>query len=242
MPNIDSADPKVRRAVQDQTLQSIIARKVLAAAARKSGVEKSADFVMVRKRAEEALLAQAFQKQLADAVPAPSDDEVNQFISSNPNLFREHKVLMVEQIRVAGMMSQALLQKLQPLKTLDDVAALLQSEKVGFARGAAQLDSLALGPEITASALKIGSSDLFVLPGQQVTLVNRLVEARTNPILGDDAKKVASEFLKARHTKDAVQRGVQENFKAAASTVSYNPSYKPAGADAAAAKPGDARK
>jgi EpsD family peptidyl-prolyl cis-trans isomerase len=238
MPNLNTTDAKIRRAVQDQVLESIIGRKILADAARKAGVEKSADYVMVRKRAEETLLVQGLQKQMADAVPAPTDDEVSQFVSTNPNLFREHKVFVVEQIRTQGSLPAQVLKKLEPLKTLDEVVSVLQAEKIQFARGGTQLDSLALGPEITALALKVGPSDLFVLPGSQVTLINHLIDIKTAALTGDDAKKVATEYLKAHHTKDAVQRGLAADMKAGGATVAFNPAYKPAAQAPAAPAPG----
>jgi EpsD family peptidyl-prolyl cis-trans isomerase len=236
MPQMNTADPNARQAVQDRVLQSLVASRALAQAARKAGVEKSADYALALKRAQETQLIQALEKQLADSVPAPSADEVDQFVTNNPNLFREHKVFLVDQLRVQGELSPEVAKQLEPLQTLEQVIAVLQQNKYNFTRNANQLDSLALGPEGTATALKLGSTDLMLLPGQQALLVNKVLETKVAPINPQDSKKIAIQYLTAHHRQEAVQRGIMADLKASANQVAYNASYKPKAANPPAGK------
>ena len=57
-------DPKAMKAAQEQTLQKMIERKVLAQNAKTQGLDKSPDYALQQNRATEALLAQALQTKL----------------------------------------------------------------------------------------------------------------------------------------------------------------------------------
>ena len=238
--NLTITDPKARKAAQDQALQSILARKVLAKEARAEGIDKTADFALARQRFEEAQLAQALEAKVAASVPAPTSDEVSRYISDNPDLFREHKVFVVDQLQIPRQTDPAIIKQLQPIKSIDAIASFLTEAKVPFQHGAGQLDSLGLGPNVTAAILKVGSEDVFILPNQNALVLNKIREVRTDPLTGDAATKVATQFLTRQHTQDSVRRAMEGYLKTAAPTMAFNAAFKPM-APAAPANPNGAK-
>ena len=228
MPKLNTTDPQLKKAVQDRVLDSMVARKILAQSAKKSGVDKDSDFVIAKNRIDEIQLVQSYEQNVAKSVPSPSADEIKQFVSANPDLFRAHKVFIVDQVRVQGQLSQQLASEIKPLAAIDPVIAVLNSHKIQFARGGAQLDSLQLGPEGTAQALKVGTTDLLLFPVQDMTLINKIVEVRSVQIPDDDANQLAGQFLSARHRQEAVQREMSNNLASAKGDVRFNDNYRPA--------------
>jgi peptidyl-prolyl cis-trans isomerase C len=224
---VNVSDPKQRRAAQDSVLQSIISRKALAKAAREQGIDKSADYALQRDRGEEQLLAQFLQNKTAAAVPPPTTEEVNRFIADNPDLFGQRKIFVVDQIRTVRPTDPETIKQLQPLKTLDEVAAFFTSKHVQFARSGAELDADALGPQITAAILKLPPSEVFVVPDNNIVLINQIKSTRIDPLTGKAAANETLQFLKQQRLRQAVGRAMNAIIQKAAATVAYNPTYAP---------------
>jgi EpsD family peptidyl-prolyl cis-trans isomerase len=224
---VNVTDPKQRKTLQDLALQSIIARKALAKAARDQGIEKSADFALQRDRTEEQLLAQFLQRNTAAAVPAPTPEEASRFVMDNPQLFAERKIFVVDQIRAQRPADPAVLKQLEPLKTLDEIADFFTRAHIAFVRGVAELDADALGPQITDAVLKLKPEEVFILPEQNILLVNHIRETKVQPVTGQAATDGALAYLKQQRTREAVGRTLNGIVKTAAETVTYNPTYAP---------------
>ena len=64
---------------QRAALNFIIQRTILADAARKQGLDKDPNFILLNERASDALLVQQLQAKIAANVPPPSPEEVAQF-------------------------------------------------------------------------------------------------------------------------------------------------------------------
>jgi EpsD family peptidyl-prolyl cis-trans isomerase len=225
--NVKVSDPKQRKAAQDAALDSIIARKALAKAARDQGIDKTADFALQRERTEEALLAEALQNKFASAVPAPARDEVSRFVIDHPELFAQRKIFVVEQIRMQRPNDANLVKQLEPLNTLDEIVNLLQSQHVQFSRGDAELDSAALGPQLTGAILKLPPDAVFVLPSGSLMLISQIKGTRIEPLPHDTAVNVATEYLRRQQLQEAVSRETRAILEQAKATLQFNPQYKP---------------
>jgi EpsD family peptidyl-prolyl cis-trans isomerase len=224
---VNVTDPKQRKALQDLALQSLIARKALAKAARDKGIEKSADFALQRDRNEDQLLSQFLQASTAAAVPAPTQEEVDRFVLDNPALFAERKVFVVDQIRAQRPSDPAVLKQLEPLKTLDEIADFFTRAHIPFARGMAQLDAEALGPQITTAVLKLPPDEVFVLPANNIVLVNHIRDTKVEPVTGKAASDAALAYLKQQRMRETVGRTMSAIVRTAADKTVYNPTYKP---------------
>src|SRR5271165_576732 len=101
-------DPKARKAAEQVALRNIVARIILADAARAQGLDKTPDFALQKQRAIDTVLAQALQQKLISTVPQPTKEEAQSYISAHPDIFLERKVFVVDQIRMPRVPLQVL--------------------------------------------------------------------------------------------------------------------------------------
>lgn len=232
---------QIRKAAEQQALSAILARKILAAAAEKAGVDKTPDFAVQKKRAEENLLVQSWQAQIAKTVPPPSKEEVDKFIADNPNLYSAHKIFAVDQIRFPRISDPAIIAGFKDIKTIPDLAAYLTAHKIPSQQGQGQIDSLAIGPAATDQIMKLPPNDVFIVPSGNLLVGNHITETREVPLAPDVAAKQAANYLKSRRTQEALQRQFGQILAAGKKDVVYAKGYEPPasakGATAPAAAP-----
>jgi peptidyl-prolyl cis-trans isomerase C len=220
-------DPKQLKAAEQRAVELIVVRSLLADAARDRGLDKTPDFAVLKQRAVDTLLAQSLQGNIAQSVPAPAPEEVDRFISVNVSLFAERKIYDVDQIRFARTADPAVVKGLEPLNTLDDVAAYLTKLNIGFARGSAALDVAGMDPRVADAIGKLPAGALFVVPSGEVMLVNGIKASRVVPLTGNDAKTFATNLLKREHIQEAVERQTSAIVAQGMKRVQFNPAFAP---------------
>jgi EpsD family peptidyl-prolyl cis-trans isomerase len=223
----NAPDPKIRREAEFRALDGIVTRKILANAAKAAKVDKTPEFAQQKKRLEEALLVQTWQNRLTSAVPAPNRDEVDKFIAENPNLYGARKIFVVEQIRMLRPNDPAMLEAMRPLKNLTDVEQLLRTRQIRFAKGESRIDALALPPQVTAQLLALPADEIFVLPNQNLLLINKLINVEVVPVTGPAAVNHAQQYLKAQRTQEALRRQFGSTIQAARKDVKFSKAYEP---------------
>jgi EpsD family peptidyl-prolyl cis-trans isomerase len=221
-------DPKLRKAVEQQALQAIIGRKLLAMAAEKDGLEKTPEFALKRQRMTDALLAQSLQDKLVAAVPAPTHEEVESYITAHPALFAQRKIFTIDQIQARGPMSQSMLQSFVPLKTLDEIQAKLANDHVDYRRSIISQDAVSLDPRVVDMLVKLPADEVFGLPQGSVVEFGVVRDAKVQPFEGQAAVDRATQILRQQRTQEAVTRKMQGVITEGATKISYNPAYKPA--------------
>jgi EpsD family peptidyl-prolyl cis-trans isomerase len=222
------SDPKALKAVEQQALQMIIDRKLLAKAADDQGLDKTPDFALQKARTDESLLAETLQAKLAGDVPPPTREEAQSFISAHPDSFAARKVFAVDQIRMARPTNAKLIEEIKPLNSMDDIAALLTREHVDYRRGTDTVDALTVGPDIVSSIVKLPAGEVFVIPGGGGgVLINQIKTTTVIPFTGEPAMTYALALLKQQHTREAVARQLNAIVSKEASSVRYNPAYQP---------------
>jgi EpsD family peptidyl-prolyl cis-trans isomerase len=219
--------PATQKAQQQAALQRIIQRVILANAAKAQGLEKDPNFALLSQRANEALLAQLLERKTAASVPAPSTEEADQFQQTNPNLFSERKLFDVDQIRMSRPSDPQIVAKLEPLKTLDEIANYLNQNHIPFQRGANVMDSLGQNPKLLSAILALPPHEVFILSSANEIFVNEVRDTRTSPFVGDAAEKYALNSLKAQHTQDAVIRQLRGIVAKGSVTVRMNKEFEP---------------
>jgi peptidyl-prolyl cis-trans isomerase C len=219
-------DPKTRKLAEQQALRNIVARIVLANAARAQGLDKTPDFALQKQRAIDSVLAQELQQKLVAAVPEPSKDEAQNFIGSHPDTFLERKVFLVDQIRMPKVPIEVL-KSLEPLKTMDEIEAVLVKDNIPHQRGDATLDAVGADPRLVEFILKLPANEVFVVPSNEGFLVNRVKETKVVPFTGDQATQYATKWLARQRTQQSVSRSFTQMLNASASKIQFNKDYAP---------------
>lgn len=237
---ISTAAPVAPAAQKDQqraALEFIIERTALAEEARKQGIDKDPDFILLNQRATDTLLVQRLQAKIAAAVPAPTAEEASRFEAENPNIFAERKIFEVEQVRMEQQTDRSLLAKLQPLKTLDEVTALLGQNHVNFQRGTSAIDAAAQSPQLVNAIVALPPQEVFVFPAGNQILINQVKSVRTEPFTGPVADKYAMDLVKLQRTQIAVQRLMAQVLQKAKASTQVAKEYQQTKPAAAPAKP-----
>ncbi|MBN9547274.1 MAG: SurA N-terminal domain-containing protein [Alphaproteobacteria bacterium] len=237
------AAPAAQKEQKRAALNFMIERTVLADEARKQGIDKDPDFIMLSQRTMDALLAQQLQAKVAATVPAITLDEATRFENANPNIFAERKIFEVDQIRMNQPSDRTILAKLQPLKTLDEVVNLLTESKIPFQRGTTALDAVGQNPKLIDAIVALPPQEVFVFPAGNQIMINQVKNVRTEPFTGDPANKYAMNVLRLERTQTAVQRQMAAILAKAKNTIVVSKDYAPpkaapAPAAAATAKTG----
>jgi len=219
-------NPAQAALAQKAALQNLVTRKLLVAEAKKRDLEKSPIAAMLRARAEDMALVQLLQMNIAGKVPKVSDEEVRDFISAHPATFAQRRLISVDQLLVPQIDSK-LIKQMEPLKTMPDVEALLNANKIQFVRSAAVLDTLNLNPDVATKIAGMGTDDIMVMPNGAGAQVARITSTRIEPLSGDEAEKIARLLLMRQRGATQVREALTQIVKNGQSKVSINPDYLP---------------
>ncbi|ODT87864.1 MAG: hypothetical protein ABS78_09795 [Phenylobacterium sp. SCN 70-31] len=223
--NFGSRDPAVMKAAQQQALQRIILRKLLAHQAREEKLDKSPDYTIQVERGQETLLAQLYQRKLATKITQPTKQEAEAFVAANPARFADRKVMFVDQVIAAP--NKIAPERLQPLTTLAQVKALLDAEGVQYQSNAVVLDTLSANPQLVEGVSKLPPGEIFVIPQGGALLFNHVEATRSVPFTGDMAVAYATNALRQQKGQETVAKQVEALRKAAETKIVYNDAYKP---------------
>jgi EpsD family peptidyl-prolyl cis-trans isomerase len=233
--NFSSPDAKTMRAAEQQALQTIVRRKLIVEAAEDQKLDKSADFALQKQRAVETALAQTWQKGLVKDMPPSSREEAEHYIASHPDSFAQRKIFTIDQLQTPLPISNELSARLQPLNSLEEVAALLTAAKVPFQRVATKLDAATSDPVAIENVMKLPPNSLFAVPQGNVLMINKVTSVQIEPFVGEPAMKAAMQRLQMQHTIEAVNRATSSVFTQGAAKVKYAKGYEPPAAPKPAA-------
>lgn len=211
--------------VQQAALQQIIARKLLAREARARKLDENPDFGLLKQRAEEDVLEKLLQRSMTRHLPAPTAADARRYAADNPDQFAQRKLFSVEQIRIPTRDGKALVEKLKPLATLEEVQAMLERDGLSFRREQGTLDAMRAQPAMVKQILALPADEIFVLPVPEGVTVNRIVEVRTDPVEADEAQKFALNYLRQKGISDTLQNQLAEIMKKHKDKIRYQPGY-----------------
>lgn len=237
MAGVQTQNAAARKAAEQQALSAIVQRKILAQAARKQKFDKTPEFARQQQQLTEAHLVRDWQERLVKAVPTPTADEAQQFVTQHPDLYSARKRISVDVVTFAPPADPTLAKALQPLHTLDEVRALLTERKIAFQNSASQIDALAADPRLVDAVLKIKPDDVFVsAQGGGRIVVGHVTGVRLDPVANDLAIRHATEYLRRTRIQETMQRQFGSVVTQGLKTVTYAKGYgppKPAGKPAA---------
>jgi EpsD family peptidyl-prolyl cis-trans isomerase len=232
------ADDQARKDAEQAALRVIINRHLLAKAARERDLDKNPDFALQKKRAEDFLLVQQLQNSIVKSVPAATPEEAQRFITDHPDTFAERKIFLLDQVRVTQPVPPAVTEQLRPLKSLDEVIALLNANNIPFQRAPNRLDAVGSDPRMIETIVKLNGRDLFAVPTGQMLMINEVKGVQVQPFVGEAATNYAIQQLSRQHSQEAVTRDFRAIVDKGAGKIKYSDRYAPAaGAPSVAGAP-----
>ncbi|KKO65126.1 hypothetical protein VM94_01178 [Janthinobacterium sp. KBS0711] len=217
-----------------QLLESLIDRQLLQNEAAKDKTDRDPKVVQAVERAKALIVAQAYMQKRIGAIARPSKQEVEEYFQKNPQFFTERKQFDMRELVIATTdMNDKLKAAMDAAKTLDDVAAWLDTNKVKYARTQLSRTSADLAPELSTKLLSMPKGQLFIIREGDRTLLISLADIRDNPVNLAQAAPQIEQFLFNKKNKDAADTELKR-LRAAAKIEYLNKEGAPASAVASA--------
>jgi len=226
MAGAPASDATHRQGAEANALRDMIARDIMARAARAQGLDRTPAFRREEARITDTLLAQALQQKLAAAPKPMTRAQALAFMGAHPDLFAARKIFTLDQIRLAPPSDPSLLKALSGLTSLDQIAAALAQSKTPFQRDTAQLDAVGAAPALVEALAKAPPGQLFVLPQGAILSINQIKSTRIQPFAGEPAIAYAQKVLTTQADRGAVQNGLRDLFAKAAKQVKVAKGYE----------------
>jgi EpsD family peptidyl-prolyl cis-trans isomerase len=193
-------------------LREIVARRLMAARARKEGMDRTPEFLAQIRRGEEGLLAQNYQRKLATGVANPGPTEVAAYVASHPEMFEQRRILLLSQLVVS--LPSAALEKFKPLRTLAEVRRVLDEDKIPYRESIGLIDTLTADPQSVATFSNTQGDDVIITPARGGGFVfNQVAQARPLPFVGPAATIYAAAALKQERGRNAVRESMAAMVK-----------------------------
>jgi hypothetical protein len=218
------ADQANDSAAQGQALERIIARKLLAAEARKQGLDSTPLAAILKTQAEETALAQLLARKVTDGVPKVSEDEINEFLRSFPTSVTDRRLLAVDQFFVPNLPPKVL-EEIAKVKTMEAAEAILNANKVLFRRTVSNVDTVSLDPGFAQQLVGTEGNDIFVMPNGPTAEIGKIVSSRSEPITGDQARVAARTILMRQRSVEMVNNALGKIINDGRRKVQVNPQF-----------------
>jgi peptidyl-prolyl cis-trans isomerase C len=225
VPNNEQA----REQAKNAALDVLISRTILTNIAREKKLDQSPTYIMQKRRADEALLVQTLQRDIASRVPAPTRQEAMAFINATPDLFANRKIYQLDQIAFqVPQGNTTLLKALEPLKTMEAVEQQLIESRVRYQRAQGKLDTIQVDPNLMKRIAQLPANEIFVLPNNGALVANQITKVDVVPFQGDAAIDFAMNYLQNKKVSEAADAELKARIEKARKEVRYQPGYGPA--------------
>jgi EpsD family peptidyl-prolyl cis-trans isomerase len=218
-----------RKLAEAVALGRVIERKMVAEEARNRKLDQSPQFVLAKARNDENLLVQALQADIAAKVQATPREKAQKYISDNPVMFADRKILSLDQIQFLQT-AQVPAEALKSAKTMQDVERVLFEANIEFRRAPQQIDTLLIDPRLSAQVLKVASGpggEPFMFTDQPagapapVVYINVVSDVKVQPFLGERAISYAQQLLQRQDMSKRLQDELKRLKDASKGKITY---------------------
>ena len=221
-----------QEAASKQLLEALIDRQVVENVALKEKIDRDPKVMQAVERAKALIISQAYMQKKLSGIARPSKAEVEDYFNKHPELFSNRKQFDMRQLLIASKdMNDALKQVIDKSKSLDEVAAWMESNKIGFARAQVSRTTTDLAPELVAKLQSMPKGQLFIINEGERAMLMTIVDIKDVPVKLAVAAPQIEQYLVNTRAKDAAKQEM-ERLRAAAKIEYLN---QPAASAATAA-------
>jgi peptidyl-prolyl cis-trans isomerase C len=193
-----------QEAASKQLLESLIDRQLLLSESVKEKVDRDPKVVQAIERAKALIIAQAYMQKKIGTVTRPEKAEIEAYFTKNPQFFSQRKQFDMRELIIATTdMNDGLKAAMDSAKSLEEVAAWMDANKVKYARTQLSRTSADLAPELSGKLLTMPKGQLFIVREGDRTLLISLAEIKDSPVTLAQAAPQIEQFLFNKKNKDA---------------------------------------
>lgn len=216
-----------RKAIEQQALQGLVDRTILTGIARERGIDKSPIYIAQKRRAEENLLVQILQRDIAGKIAPTTPAEAKSFMESNPQLFAQRKIYQLDQIQFQPPKDLNKLKAYEPFNTMEEITAQLTKDGLAFRRAPGSLDPAGTNPELLKQLLSKPEGEIFIIPANGALVATRITGSKSDPLTGPKAEQYAMSVVQQKKVAEATEKELADRLKKAREAVKYQEGYAP---------------
>jgi peptidyl-prolyl cis-trans isomerase C len=197
----------VQQAQQDvaskQMLEGLIDRQLLQNEAEKEKLDRDPKVMQAIERAKALIIAQAYMQKKIGALDKPSAAEVSDYYSKHPDFFANRKQFDMKQLVIDTRdLSEEAKKAADGARSLDDMAAWFDANKVKYVRTQASRTTSDLAPEMSARLKGMTPGELFVVKEGPRSMLVTITEVKDNPASLDIAAPQIEKYLMGKRGKE----------------------------------------
>jgi peptidyl-prolyl cis-trans isomerase C len=195
--------PAQQEAASKQLLQALIDRQLLQNAAVAEKLDRDPKVMQAIERAKALIVAQQYMQHRIGNVPRPTRAEVEAYFNNNPQFFTRRKQFSLQELVIASAdLTPQLKATADTAKSLDDIAAWMEANKVKFGRTQVTRSTTDLSAEMSARLLGMQKGQLFIVKEGERSLIIAIAEVRDAPVTLDVAAQQIEQFLINKRNKE----------------------------------------
>ena len=195
--------PSQQEAASKQLLQALIDRQLLQGEAAREKLERDPKVMQAIERAKALIVAQEYLRKRIGNQPRPNAAEIEDYFNKNPQFFSHRKQFNMNELVIATTdMTPSLKAAADGAKSLEEVAAWMDAQKIRFARAQLARTTADLSPEMSAQLLRMPKGQLFIVKENERTLLISIAEIREAPVPLEVASQQIEQFLVSKRNKE----------------------------------------
>lgn len=198
--------PEQQELATKQLLESMIDRQLILAEAMRNEIDRTTGVVQAIERAKAQIITQAYLKSLSSKISKPSMVEVDDYYQKHPEYFSQRKQYDVQQLVIATKdFNNDLRTVVDSSKSLDGVAAWLDSHKVLYLRGQLSRSATDLPEQMAAKLKDMQKGQLFIVNEGERSMINLMTNVKVSPIDAKTAAPQIEQFLMNKKVSEMAQ-------------------------------------
>jgi peptidyl-prolyl cis-trans isomerase C len=198
--------PDQKEAAAKQLLESLVDRQLLQTQALRDKIDRDPAVMQAIERAKSQIIAQAYlQKRLATN-GKPSKDEIQAYFVAHPEIFSQRKVFDMSQLIIANKdFSSELKAMIASSKSLDEIAAWLNTHKVEFVRNRMSKSTAEMPLELAKKLQAMNKGQLLVVQEGDRNILVTVTESKDVPVTAAVAEPQIGQYLMDKKNKETAQ-------------------------------------
>lgn len=195
-----------QEAASKQLLEVLIDRQLLQNEAAKQKLDRDPKVVQAVERAKALIVAQAYLQKRIGTVAQPTRAEVEAYYNKNPQFFSHRKQFDMRQLVLATADLDARVKAIADnAKSLDEVAAWMDANKIRYARGQVARTGADLPPELSSKLQSMPQGQLFIIKEGERSMLISVASIADAPVSLDVAAPQIEQFLFNKKNKEAAE-------------------------------------
>ena len=201
--------PEQYEAASKQLLESLVVRQLILDEAIRNKLDRTPDVMQARDRANAQVIAQAYMQGIVSKIAKPTQAEIDEYFQKHPEFFAQRKQFDLITVRVATKdLSSELKKTIDAAKSVDQVVAWLEKNKVPYLRSLASRSSTDLPPQMAKMLQEKSKDTIFIVNEQENSLLISVNAIKDSPITLAAAAPQIERFLLNQKYKEATDAEV----------------------------------